>query len=165
MANADELPMADSEEEEEYVVEAIRGWRYDLAERRKEFFIKWKGYAEEENTWEPEENLHCDHILQEFKASLAPDDLRCLNHPNPARLTGLQRHAPLDKCVGADGPYDEADSRLDSKRRERFYCLLKFADSNRVEEVSLTDFFKYHPEEALKFCEKRLVAARKRKSH
>jgi hypothetical protein len=152
-------PDGDEDEEEEYIVEAIRAWRYDASARQKEFLIKWKGYADSENTWEPEENLHCPHILAEFKASLTDEDRLCFNHPDPDGLTGFQRHATFDKCIGADGPH-ESDTEEDSGKpeRETFYCLLRFKDSEFAEEVPLLEFFKNAPKEAFKFCEQRLVA-------
>lgn len=52
------------EGEEEYEVEAIldsRIWRKKL-----QYLVKWMGYDEGKNKWEPEGNLHCDELIAEF---------------------------------------------------------------------------------------------------
>lgn len=47
----------DGEVEEEWEVEEIIRDRYNKRRKRKEYYIKWKGFGPENNTWEPEENL------------------------------------------------------------------------------------------------------------
>lgn len=56
-------------EEDAYEVETI------VTERKRkgtiEYYVKWKGYSSEENTWEPEDNLNCPEILAAYKANKA----------------------------------------------------------------------------------------------
>ncbi|XP_055682263.1 chromobox protein homolog 1-like [Lutzomyia longipalpis] len=60
---------SDSDEENEYQVESIRERR--MKKGRVEYYIKWEGYPEEENTWEPIDNLDCPELIAEFEAARA----------------------------------------------------------------------------------------------
>lgn len=34
-----------------------------------QYLIKWEGYDDKDNTWEPAENLDCDELVKDFEAA------------------------------------------------------------------------------------------------
>lgn len=60
-----------SEYSKEYCVEKILrrkvGHKFDKTGIY--YLMKWQNYDDSWNTWEPEQNLNCDQILEEFVAS------------------------------------------------------------------------------------------------
>uniref|UniRef100_T1L3U7 Chromo domain-containing protein n=1 Tax=Tetranychus urticae TaxID=32264 RepID=T1L3U7_TETUR len=59
------IEIRDDSEEEEYAIEKILDRR--VRSGVTEYYIKWKGYSESDNTWEPECNLNCPEMIQQFE--------------------------------------------------------------------------------------------------
>uniref|UniRef100_A0A1I8AHN3 Chromo domain-containing protein n=1 Tax=Steinernema glaseri TaxID=37863 RepID=A0A1I8AHN3_9BILA len=76
----------DSETEQQFIVERILNKKVD-ARGKVKYFLKWQGFPDSENTWEPAENLDCPELIAEFEIQYAARPPRTRGRPSLASIT------------------------------------------------------------------------------
>jgi len=109
----DEDDFEDKEmEQDEYVVEDLLGIQWSLENKRVEYFIKWDGWDNSYNNWEPEENMYCPDMIKFFRDSA--------NHLNKtfggSSAKKPPRSGPKSKRQASDSENTDDDSPPPKKR-------------------------------------------------
>lgn len=134
--------VVDDEEEEEE--EGDKQWEVEKimdvkkSRGRRKFLVKWKGWAHESNTWEPEENVEgCKEMIKEFYQRQ-----RQGNGDGARNGDGAKDGA---KNGEDDSVFDKGKERKEEEFRERiesFYRTAQFPEMvqipNKIEDPRLT---------------------------
>lgn len=153
-----------SDAEEEYSVEKILDKR--TRSGKVEYYLKWKGYDDDENTWEPVENLDCPALIAEFeenykrkndesssKRKRAPQTppvtsttvTKQKKIEKPSENRGFSRGLEAEKIVGAT----ESDGVLQ--------FLIKWKNCEEVDTVVAKEANQKCPQIVIDFYEERLT--------
>ena len=73
-------------DEEQYKVEQIRNHQLHRHSRMLQYLIKWQGYPESDNTWEPADQVYAPDLLQEYHKCWPLKSIKGKQKP-PAKTT------------------------------------------------------------------------------
>ena len=59
---------------DDYIVEKIIGKQVREA-GQVAYLVKWEGYGNEDNTWEPKEHLDCEDLIRDIISIVSPLDI------------------------------------------------------------------------------------------
>uniref|UniRef100_A0A8C6WQN8 Chromobox 1 n=1 Tax=Neogobius melanostomus TaxID=47308 RepID=A0A8C6WQN8_9GOBI len=146
----------EEEEEEEYVVEKVLNRR--VVKGRVEYLLKWKGFSNEDNTWEPEDNLDCPDLIAEYlqsqktaqegkrKGEGEGDDSKSKKKKDDTeKLRGFARGLDPERIIGA----------TDSTGELMF--LMKWKNSDEADLVPAKEANVKCPQVVISFYEERLT--------
>jgi len=149
-----------SDEEEEYSVEKVCDKR--TVKGKVEYLLKWKGYGDEDNTWEPSENLDCQDLIQEFEKNRAAEKAKKKDIDKRKSHGGSSSDAKKRK--GDDDRPRGFDRGLDPERiigatdsSGELMFLIKWKGSDEADLVPSREANVKCPQTVIKFYEERLT--------
>ncbi|KAG5883080.1 hypothetical protein JTB14_031191 [Gonioctena quinquepunctata] len=143
---------------EEYVVEKIISSRVN-EKGVTEYYLKWIGYDEKDNSWEPEGNLDCPGLIEAFKkeqirkdkeaerkrkSSILSDGKVVKKKNDEKKSLGFDRGLQPEKIIGA----------TDSPGQLMF--LIKWTGTDEADLVPAKQANEKCPQVVIKFYEERL---------
>ncbi|XP_018329111.1 chromobox protein homolog 1 [Agrilus planipennis] len=155
-------PSTEDQEPEVYTVQKILDKRIN-ANGVVEYYLRWVGFEDKDNTWEPKENLNCPGLIKEFEAERARQEKeknrkrKGSSTPTPTsgskipkkkeekKLHGFDRGLEPEKIIGA----------TDSSGQLMF--LMKWAGTDEADLVPAKQANVKCPQIVIKFYEERLT--------
>ncbi|KAK6180880.1 hypothetical protein SNE40_008852 [Patella caerulea] len=129
---------------------------------KREYLLRWKGYPDSENTWEPEENLDCPDLIAEFENNRKKKEEKKRKQPNGVDDTSSKKKKKIteeddNKPRGFDrGLQPERIIGATDSSGELMF-LMKWKDSDEADLVPARQANVKCPQIVIAFYEERLT--------
>ncbi|KAJ8966168.1 hypothetical protein NQ314_003700, partial [Rhamnusium bicolor] len=151
------------ETNEEYIVEKIIDDR--INDRGvKEYLLKWIGYDNKDNTWEPEENLDCPSLIKAYETEKSAREKdktkkRKTDTPTPTDMKGSKRSKDESKMHGFDRGLEPEKIIGATDSSGQLMFLMKWVGTDEADLVPARQANVKCPQVVIKFYEERLTWA------
>ncbi|CAG11992.1 unnamed protein product [Tetraodon nigroviridis] len=135
---------------QEFAVDKII--RRRVVDGRVEYFLKWKGFTDAENTWEPEDNLDCPELIEEF--------LRNTRFPQEEGLELVPKEENEEQTDPRDDPGASPEPECiigSTDRQGELVFLVKWKNSEDVGLLPAREASVRYPQMVIGFYERKLA--------
>ncbi|XP_048205321.1 chromobox protein homolog 3-like [Perognathus longimembris pacificus] len=147
----------EEEDPEEYEVKKVLDRRVENG--KVKYLLKWKGYSDADNSWEPEENLHCPKLVKAFfdsqkagegkngakRKSVSESKSDARKSKKKRDANGFARGLKAEQILGATNIFGE------------LMFVIKWKNSNKNDLVLAKEAYVKCPQVVIAFYEKNLT--------
>jgi len=126
----EEMPEEGGDEEEEYVVEKIMRHRF-TKKGKLEYFLKWKGFTDADNTWEPAENLNCTELVNVYETERKNKN----SSRTQQQKKGKKRKSTGEGSNGFEKGFSAKEIVGATEENGKVYFLIKWSDKTQEDEL------------------------------
>lgn len=149
---------SETTDDEFYKVEKVVGHR--KRKGKNYFLIKWKGYDDSENTWEPEEHLNCQDLLDEYFLGMEEKNVKKTKpkkkNTKKAKkefkqrdyVKPIKKEDPItnDKLDTLENDEEPKNGEIQSNENN-LNNITKTTDDNEINEISQIETYKQNNEQ------------------